>query len=94
MIEVNKYANCPTKVTVFWDPMPDVDAYSNSHESEVTLLQTFWNKDKGRAWRMDIDLLVQPAQDDESDEESEDECESEVESNSDSESDESSNSDS
>ena len=98
MIEVNKYANCPTKVTVFWDPMPDVDAYSNSHESEVTLLQTFWNKDKDRAWRMDIDLLVQPAQDDESDEESEDECKNESESDSDvdsaNESDESSNSES
>ena len=41
VIEVNKYANCPTKVTVFWDPIPDVDVYSNSHESEVTLLQSF-----------------------------------------------------
>ena len=64
VIEVNKYENHPTKVTVCWDPMPNVDAYSNSHESEVRLLQTLWNKDKDRAWRMDIDLLVQPAQDD------------------------------
>ena len=93
VIEVNKYENNPTKVTVCWDPMSNVVAYSKSTESKVTLLQTFWNKDKDRAWRMDIDLLVQPAQDDESDEESEDECESEVDSDSENRSDESSNSD-
>ena len=63
MIEVNKYENNPTKVTVCWDPMSNVVAYSKSTESKVTLLQTFWNKDKDRAWRMDIDFLVQPAQD-------------------------------
>ena len=74
--------------------MPDLGLYSNSRESKVTLLQTFWKKYKDRAWRMDIDLLEEPAQDDESDEESEDECESEVESDSDSESYESSDSDS
>ena len=55
---------------------------------------TFWNKDKDRAWKTNIDSLAQPAQGDESDEESEDECESEVESDSDSESYENSDSDS
>ena len=57
--------------------MPDSDTYNKSHTSNVDLLPTFWNKDKDRAWRLDIDLVVQEADGSESEKESEEESEDE-----------------
>ena len=70
--EVNNNTNKPNNGTVCWDPMPDSDKYNESHTSNVDLLPTFWNKDKDRAWRLDIDLAVQAMDDNKSDDETED----------------------
>ena len=58
------------------------DVYKDQTESTVDLLPAFWNKDKHRAWRMDVNIVVLPESDNESDEESEDESESEPDSES------------
>ena len=69
--------------------MQNRDTYNDQHEADVDLLPTFWNKDKERAWRMDIDVDILTADDDDSDEEKneesgEDQCsESENEMNDD-----------
>ena len=47
--------------------MQNSDTYNDYHEANVDLLPMFWNKDKERAWRMDIDILT--ADNDDSDEE-------------------------
>jgi hypothetical protein len=67
-------------VVVRWDPVPATDTYADYHTSAVYLLPTFWNKDKDRAWRLDIDVDFLTTIDNESDDESEDESESEIES--------------
>ena len=51
--------------------MENINTYNDYHEADVDLLPTFWNKDKERAWRMDIDILT--ADDDDSDEETDEE---------------------
>ena len=80
--EVCENPKKPNTVKVLWDAMANSDVYKDQTESTVDLLPTFWNKDKYRAWRMDINIVVLPESDNESDEESEDESESEPDSES------------
>ena len=80
--EVCENPKKPNTVKVLWDAMANSDVYKDQTESTVDLLPTFWNKDKYRAWRMDINIVVLPESDSESDEESEDERESEPDSES------------
>ena len=80
--EVCENPKKPNTVKVLWDAMANSDVYKDQTESTVDLLPTFWNKDKSRAWRMDINIVVLPESDNESDEESEDESESEPDSES------------
>ena len=78
VIVVGKNAKKPNTVKVRWDPMQNSDKYKDSTESTVDLLPTFWNKDKYCAWRMDIDVDILMASDNESDKESADESETEL----------------
>jgi hypothetical protein len=68
------------KVVMEWDAAPDIEGYEESPVGEQVLLPSKWNKDnKDGAWRMDVEIEVYNATDDES--------EDEVEMNSDDESD-------
>ena len=78
--EVNMNSKESNTVVVRWDPVLGTDTYTDYHNSTVDLLPTFWNKDKDRAWRLDVDVDVLTTTDNESDDESEDESESEIES--------------
>lgn len=70
VIEVDKNPNKPNTVTVYWDPVPNSDKYSDHSTSSVDLLPTKWNKDKDKAWRLDIDVTLMTAKDDDNDVES------------------------
>ena len=72
MIAVSDNPNKPNRVTVCWDPMPNSDHYHESSTSSVDLLPTLWNKNREKAWRFDVDILVV----DEGSQESEAGCES------------------
>ena len=69
VIKVGANPNKPNTVSVRWNPMQNSDTYNDYHEADVDLLPTFWNKDKERAWRMDIDVDILTADNDDSDEE-------------------------
>ena len=60
-------------VNVYWDPVPGSDKYSGHSTEPVELLPTLWNKNKDKAWRLDIDVTLMTASDDGSDIESDDE---------------------
>ena len=73
VIEVGKNAKKPNVVNVYWDPVPNSDKYSGYTTEPVELLPTLWNKNKNKAWRLDIDVTLMTASDDGSDVESDDE---------------------
>jgi hypothetical protein len=79
VIEINMNPKKQNTVMVRWDPVPGTDTYKDYHTSVVDLLPTFWNKDKDRAWRLDLNVDLLSTQDNESDDESEDESEGESE---------------
>ena len=59
-------------VEVKWDPAPDIEGYEESTVEQQVLQPGKWNKDKkDGSWRMDVDIDVENAVDDESDEEDE-----------------------
>ena len=72
VIAVSDNPNKPNRVTVCWDPMPNSNHYHESSTSSVDLLPTLWNKNREKAWRFDVDILVV----DEGSQESEAGCES------------------
>ena len=80
MVELGKNPNKPNTVTVYCDPVPNSDKYSDHSTSSVDLLPTKWNKDKDKAWRLDIDVTLMTAKDDDNDVESDDEIASSDES--------------
>ena len=80
VIEVGKNPNKPNTVKVYWDPVPNSDKYSDHSTSSVDLLPTKWNKDSNKAWRLDIDVTLMTASDDDNDVESDNDCASSDES--------------
>ena len=75
--EVCENPKKPNTVKVLWDAMANSDVCKDQTESTADMLPTFWNKDKSRAWRMDINIDVLVASDNETNKESEDESERE-----------------
>ena len=73
VIEVGKNTKKPNVVNVYWDPVPNSDKYRGYTTEPVKLLPTLWNKNKNKAWRLDIDVTLMTASDDGSDVESDDE---------------------
>ena len=73
MIKVGANPNKPNTVSVRWNLMQNSDTYNDYHEANVDLLPIFWNKDKERAWRMDIDVDILTVDSGNSDEETDEE---------------------
>ena len=54
-------------VIVNWDGMPDVEVWEDIHESAQRLLPSLYNKYKGGAWRMEVNVELGEAYDSDND---------------------------